>query len=314
VHKALNVAVAVAVILSGLPVATAQVAFEAASITLVDEGAPFGNNVADPVRLDYPKVTMIELLEQAFDAKVDQIAGGPDWARSAAGPPYYHLQAAMPAGTSKEQKKLMLQHLLAERFHLSVHHEARNFPGYKLAVASKGPKLKEAPPVKNLTPEEIAENFAKLPPQEARALVMASRPSLSIGPGRMRMTYPSESMADFAGELGNLINKALDHPLGSPVPRVADGTGLPGKYVFTLEFLCAGCRGINPSRLPLLQRSTSTESSANTSAPASEPVGGGLPTIFVALESQLGLRLQKAEDVQGDVVVIEHIEKTPAAN
>jgi len=45
---------------------------------------------------------------------------------------------------------------------------------------------------------------------------------------------------------------------------------------------------------------------------ASEP--GGFPDIFVALQKQLGLRLDKSKDVPMDVIVVESLDKIPTAN
>ncbi len=44
--------------------------------------------------------------------------------------PVYRITATMPADTTREQFLLMLQGLLAERFHLALHHETRDFPGH----------------------------------------------------------------------------------------------------------------------------------------------------------------------------------------
>ncbi len=56
----------------------------------------------------------------------------------------------MPPGTTEDQVNRMLQNLLAERFGLKFHHEAREVAGYELVVGKNGSrKLKPAsePPV-----------------------------------------------------------------------------------------------------------------------------------------------------------------------
>jgi uncharacterized protein (TIGR03435 family) len=40
----------------------------------------------------------------------------------------------------------------------------------------------------------------------------------------------------------------------------------------------------------------------------------GLPNIFVAIEKQLGLRLEKAQDVPVDVIVVDRVDKIPTEN
>jgi uncharacterized protein (TIGR03435 family) len=52
----------------------------------------------------------------------------------------------------------------------------------------------------------------------------------------------------------------------------------------------------------------------DVSAAASDQSGGGLPTIFTAVEKQLGLRLEKVKDVPLDVIVIDHVDKVPTEN
>jgi uncharacterized protein (TIGR03435 family) len=44
-----------------------------------------------------------------------------------------------------------------------------------------------------------------------------------------------------------------------------------------------------------------------------QDLGGGGPSIFTALEKQLGLKLEKTKALL-DVLVIDHIEKVPAEN
>jgi uncharacterized protein (TIGR03435 family) len=72
------------------------------------------------------------------------------------------------------------------------------------------------------------------------------------------------------------------------IPRIADKTELTGEYEINLEF-------------------------EGTLTPGYAPSAGG-PTLFEALEKQLGLKLVKTKDVPGDVVVIDHLDKAPTAN
>ncbi len=70
-------------------------------------------------------------------------------------------------------------------------------------------------------------------------------------------------------------------------PRVVDKTGLT-KYDFTMQWECKGCRGLAGRNVPLL----AGRGQPDSPSAASEPVGGGLPTIFVVFEKQLGLDLK----------------------
>jgi len=77
------------------------------------------------------------------------LAGGPDWVESER----YDVEAKveddgsrrdLPAVRRNDEIRLMLQELLAERFHLKLHRETRQLPIYALVVAKNGPKLPKA--------------------------------------------------------------------------------------------------------------------------------------------------------------------------
>ncbi len=107
-------------------------------------------------------------------------------------------------------------------------------------------------------------------------------------------------MAYLADNLGFLIYHAVGPGLGKR-PRVADKTGLPGRYDFTLEFACGDCVVASPrdgSPIP-----------ANGA-----PAGSDGPTIFEAVERQLGLKLVRSREIPLEVLVIDRADRLPAAN
>jgi uncharacterized protein (TIGR03435 family) len=81
------------------------------------------------------------MLTNAFDIKDYQLQA-PDWVDSER----FIVTAKIPPNTTKEQFRLMLQRLLAERFQLQVHHESKEHAVYALVVAKGGSKLKESDP------------------------------------------------------------------------------------------------------------------------------------------------------------------------
>ena len=94
---------------------------------------------------------LIFIVASAYDLPFlpDRFTGGPDWLRRDP----YDIEAtapggAIPAGTSakdrNEKIRLMLQALLADRFHLVIHSEMRDLPRYAITVAKGGPKLEKA--------------------------------------------------------------------------------------------------------------------------------------------------------------------------
>jgi len=295
-----------------------QPAFDAASVKVVDpevrpsSGTVGGPGTSDPGRIHLAGTTMIDLLTRAYDVQGDQILGGPGWIRGGIGSNLYEIFATMPPDTTKGQFESMLQNLLAERFHLTVHHETRSFPAYVLVVAKDGPKLKEVKPDPNpaaIVPGDPVwgkDGFPILPPGPHTAQILSG--------GNWRFKYQERSVADLVANLGLMISRAqgtsmLSDP-GTRRQRVTDQTGLTGKYNFTLEFSCPGCiAAVAVSAAPASQPRWDVP----PAEAAGDPAGGG-PSIFVALEKQLGLRLDKVQDVPLDVIVVDHVDKVPTEN
>jgi len=296
-------------IIAGLATAQ-QPAFDAASVKVFDRAAgPPSPETSDPGRIHFGGATMLNLLMRAYDAKMDQISG-PAWISDFGGPNRYDITATMPPGTTKEQVRLMLQSLLVERFHLAVHHEMRNFPGYELVVAKDGPKLKESIPDPNDPPDGAP---APIPTFKDGHIQFPPGPRMTItrGTGILKVEAHENPISDLMLVLGPMITQSLGADMMDPGPRarVVDKTGLTGRYDFTVQWECKGCRGLAGMNLPLLAGRGQPDSGA-----ASEPVGSGLPTIFVVFERQLGLRLEKVKDIPLDVVIVDHIDKLPTAN
>src|SRR5580658_5828440 len=136
-----------AVLLMAMVCSAQPPTFDVASVKAVDLAShpTFGNSggpgTGDPGRIHFCCVGMYSLLMRAYDVQVDQISG-PAWIMDNMGPNLYQVDATMPAGTGNAQYQLMMQNLLATRFHLAIHRETRKFPGYELVVAKDGPKLK----------------------------------------------------------------------------------------------------------------------------------------------------------------------------
>src|SRR6185312_13638313 len=92
------------------------------------------------------------MIEYAYDLKADGLVSGlPGWADSAR----FDIEAKMDEDTvaalkklsneeRTEQRRLMTQSLLADRFQLKVHHESKEMPMYALVIAKGGLKLKDA--------------------------------------------------------------------------------------------------------------------------------------------------------------------------
>jgi uncharacterized protein (TIGR03435 family) len=172
---------------------TAIAAFEAASVKVAPPATPGvdyrmrgGPGTEDPGQISYPLTTLYQLMLLAYNVSDDQISG-PSWI----GVTHYSVVAKIPPNTSKDQFRLMLQNLLAERFHLTLHHETKEGAGYELVLAPKGPKMKPSPP----EGDDVAatNGFPYRAPGQHFAL--------SIGRGLVRTTNRM-TMAELADWLG----------------------------------------------------------------------------------------------------------------
>jgi uncharacterized protein (TIGR03435 family) len=266
------------------PAAAKPLVYDAVSIKPNNGGTSINNQGtissrvmmrALPDGLSATNVPARALIANAYDVKDDQVSGGPDWVGSKG----YDIEAKVtgtdpsdPHQFTKAQRSQALQALLADRFKLAVHTETKEASIYALTVARGGPKLTSSKPSDAPAP----------PPNAPPGANVRGNPG--DGPprgGMMRMSGPGNltGQAMSMTQLANLLSQQLHK-------TVVDQTGLTGSYDFTLQW--------TPDNL------TSPGGDATTP----DPTG---PTIFTALQEQLGLKL---ESTRGPVktVVIDHIE------
>lgn len=290
-----------------------QPTFDAASVKVVKLASHpvFGNKggpgTSDPGRIHLCCVGMFSLLMRAYGVEIDQIIG-PSWIMDNMGPNLYQVDAMMPADTTKAQFQLMMRNLLAERFHLEVHYEKRNFPGYELVVAKGGPKLKESKPDPNFAdpdkppaPKRNADGTFALPP--------GPQMLTTLGGGLIIVRAQEKPLGDLVKVMGRMIAQSLGENINdfaSPKPRVLDRTGLAGTYDFTLTFSCEGCQ------FGETNRGNTNGASGPPPTPTDSP--SGVPDIFVAIQKELGLKLVKTKDVPVDIIVVDRVDKIPTAN
>jgi uncharacterized protein (TIGR03435 family) len=238
-------------------------------------------------RLTFSGVPIRLVISRAYDIKDFQISGGPSWIESER----YDIDAKADEATAEELQKLpaeqaakqmglMLQSLLADRFQLRVSHATKELPIYALVVAKNGPKLHEA------KAGDTYPNGLKGPDGRAAGQggLMRMRPGQVIGQGR-----PLASLAE-----------VLSQQLGR---NVLDQTGLQGNYDFTLEWTP------DPTPAGMMPMGPPPGGPGGDNAPPPEANG---PSIFTAIQEQLGLKLEPTKGPV-DVIVIDHIEK-PSEN
>ena len=244
------------------------------------------------------------LLMNAYDVKNFQIAG-PDWLDSQR----FDIVAKVPQGFSRDDVKLMLRGLLAERFKLTLHHESKDMQMYALVVSKRGLKLKES------TDDPAGKTPAFLPtpggpdappmpppppplPGEGNRPAPVGRLTMIVSANRMRMSLAKESMTAFAATLGSQLQRP-----------VTDMTGLKGVYDVNLDF--APDENTRPGGAIGMPMPPPPAGAEGAGAPsASDPAG---PSLFTALEEQLGLKLEPKKGPV-DILVIDHAEKTPTEN
>jgi uncharacterized protein (TIGR03435 family) len=95
---------------------------------------------------------LYDLVEFAYGlTEEDQLSGGPPWAHATGyrqDATLFQVIAKAEGDTppSKEQFRLLLQTLLADRFQLKIHHVAKSLPVFHLVVTKNGPRFKQSAP------------------------------------------------------------------------------------------------------------------------------------------------------------------------
>jgi uncharacterized protein (TIGR03435 family) len=226
--------------------------------------------------------TLKRLIAFAYNTNDFQISGGPGWINSET----YEVDGKVPDSLVEELQKLpfnlrrekmnsMIQSLLAERFKLKVSHDTKKLPVYALLVAKNGPKLQEA------KPGEAYPNGGHPGSGTDNAGRIEGRAIPISAPRGMSLAW--------------LLTSELARP-------VRDQTGLKGIYDVTLRWTP------DPS-LGAMAMGPEGGKPANDNPPPPESSG---PSIFTALEEQLGLKLESTKGPV-EIIVVDHVEH-PSGN
>jgi uncharacterized protein (TIGR03435 family) len=205
----------------------------------------------------------------------------PGWVKS----DRYDIEARAAGPATKDQMRLMLQSLLAERFKLAVHWETREAPVFGLVLATPGK------PGPQLRPHPAGDDCAKTQFPESNGAGVPSLSALPIPCGEIAHLSPSAPGAHrFGGRNVPLPQLATSIPMQTglvTVPRpVIDRTGLGEGFDFWMEWV-----------------------PEDTSEIDNHESGG---TFREALKNQLGLKLDPQKGPV-EVLVIDHVEQ-PSAN
>jgi uncharacterized protein (TIGR03435 family) len=225
-------------------------------------------------------VTVKSLIERAYGVSDYQLFNAPPWISSDTFDIDAKVEDSLADTMQKlspaertNQIKLIFQSLLADRFGLKITHETKDLPIYALVVAKNGPKL---------TP-------TKLPPLGSGTAAQQSQRGTDVtGKG-------PESKAVAVGVTITQLVAILARAPELAGRVVLDETGIKGEYDFTLDW----------TRDDL----SVNEDSSSPSAPAK---GASSPSLFTALQQQLGLKLESKKGPV-DTIVIDHVER-PSEN
>jgi uncharacterized protein (TIGR03435 family) len=199
----------------------------------------------------------------------------PKWALNE----HFDIEARGRANAAKDQMRLMMQSLFADRFKLAVHWENQQVPVFKAVLAKAGKPGPNLQPYSGDPCPEGAE--APQPNPKLPFSPMCGRPGMRQLPdGEFEVVGRSIPIQQLVATLGRWAGTGIDRPL-------VDGTGLTGAYDYVLTFA---------PDIP--------------GAPAQTAAQG--PMYLEALKDRLGLKLEPAEATM-PFLILDHIEE-PSAN
>ncbi|MGH9240859.1 MAG: TIGR03435 family protein [Vicinamibacterales bacterium] len=189
-------------------------AFEVASVktnvsrtaVLPDGRVASGTNVGFAGgRFSAQNASLRTLMSLAYDIQDFRISGGPQWMRTSR----FDIEAKASTAVDERVAMLMLRSLLADRFGLSLHREAKEMPAHVLLLAKKGPR-----------PQPTRTEFS----QWRRLRYVVTPAGDENPPTRIRLvgTATMEQLAAFLGT-----------SMRSPV---VDATGLEGAFDINVAF------------------------------------------------------------------------------
>jgi uncharacterized protein (TIGR03435 family) len=227
--------------------------------------------------VNYPAMALISFAYKITGDQEQYLrAHVPDWVLS----DRFDVEARAAGNPSKDELRLMMRSLLADRFQLVLHHENRQAPVVALVLAKPektGPRLRQHPqdfPCTTAATPTLA--FDNEFPTLCGGLLPVPH-----GPGQIAKFGASNvSMTFIANQL------SMMGQLGRPV---IDQTGLSGNFDFTLEW---------------------SPESPNPQTVAADPLPG--PTFKDAVAAQFGLKLV-SETGLADFLIVDHVEH-PSGN
>jgi uncharacterized protein (TIGR03435 family) len=225
-------------------------------------------------RYEIRRASLLNLINEAYGTDPEKILGGPNWLEW----DVYDINAKLPAESTPETQKVMLQNLLTDRFKLVFHNDTRDLQAYVL-TAGKSPKIKQS------------EN-----PGDTGCRGQIGGPGVTAMPGGGLMINQSAGPIINTFTCHNMTMEAFATFLRGQVSQngsinpVTDQTELKGAWDFDFKITL---------RLGMMMIGASADNTAIT--------------IFDAVDKQLGLKLTGTK-VPLQVIVVDSAQKpTPNA-
>jgi len=243
-------------------------------------------------RFNVMNAALRQIIQIAYQIQPFQLVGAPGWIDTE----HFDIVAKAPAGTplagppgsgGPGPMQMMLRNLLADRFKLKAHTESREMPMYALVLARKdgklGPRLKastvDCAALRGRGPGGQPPGPPPGPP------VPGERPQCGMMMGFGSLAAGGVPMTQLATSLSQRVGRT-----------VIDKTGLTGLYEFNLDF--------TPEQMPQGGQGPA----APPGAPPLPPVDPNGPSIYTALQEQLGLKLDSQRGPV-DVIVVDSVDR-----
>jgi len=263
------------------PDPNAALTYEAASVKPNKSGVQGSSIRRFPGgRLQATNMPLRALITFAYQVQGFQLVDDPTWIRNENFDIVAKMEGDPPPvmpGTGPDPHMVAMRTLLAERFKLAVRRETREMDIYALVLARPDGKL--GPALKPTT-------------QDCAAMIAAARGGPPPGPPPGPNSPVVCGMRGLPGRLvaGAMPMSLLASNLSGQVQRiVVDRTGLSGGWDFEITF--APERPLNPP--------------PGVEFPPADP---NAPSLFTAMQEQLGLKLQSTKGPV-EVLVVERVEQ-----
>jgi|SRR5579863_4060054 len=250
----------------------------------------------DAARVRFRGFPLQAVISKAYNVKPYQISG-PAWLASDT----FEIDATLPEGATEDQVPLMLQALLADRFQMTAHRENREQSVYAIVVDKGGLKLKEKAPSQEPPPPP-----APLPPgatvletPTGRTVMSKGEMTFTLAGGDLKMHMTDNGVHFEASKISSLAE--FLSATGRPV---VDRTNLKGSY--QIDFNVSDEEMDDPAAAAAL--GPPSAGAAPTASLPVDPAG-----FFRTVLKKVGLNVESRKD-QVEMLVIDHIEKTPTGN